>query len=377
MLDLEAQARGLDGLLQQAATRVLLSGSYVLGETVERFESAMSDYLGGVHAIGVSSGTDALLACLMTLDLEPDDEVITSPFSFVATAGCIARQRARPIFVDIDPDTFNLDASSVASRITPRTRAVIPVHLYGRCLGMDFVRVIRDCQRRGLLVIEDAAQAIGAVYCDGQPAGTVGDLGCFSFYPTKNLGAAGDAGLIVTRSEVLASAIRAVRVHGASSEPYVHQSLGGNFRIDALQAAILSVKLTALDGWTRRRRVLADRYRTLLSDCGLVSAGKIAVPLEEKRPSQAGYAHVYHQFVVRAERRDELRLALHSRGIASAVYYPVPLHLQPAFAYLGHREGDFPLAERASREVLALPIFPELSEAQQDRIVAAIEEFFG
>ena len=371
MLDLKAQIRPIEGALAEAVHEVLLSGQYVLGERVSRFERAIEDYLGGVHAVAVSSGTDALLVSLMSLGIGAKDQVLTSPLSFFATASSIVRLGAKPVFVDIDPETFNLDPASTRARLGQRPRAVIPVHLFGRCLDEGLVEA---CQQAGAVVIEDAAQAIGAMFSSGKRAGTLGELGCFSFYPTKNLSAGGDAGLVVSTSSERAASIRSLRAHGATSERYLHSRIGGNFRMDALQAAILEVKLPLLDGWTRRRRELAVRYRQLLD--GPVGEGRLVVPTEPGWGSQDAPAHVYHQFVCRCDERDALRSWLAERDIATGIYYPVPLHLQPCFAELGYREGDFPEAERACREVLALPIYPELSLAQQERVAAEVTAFY-
>ena len=371
MLDLKAQIRPIEGSLVEAVNEVLLSGQYILGERVSRFEQAIGDYLGGVHAVTVSSGTDALLVCLMSLEVGPSDEVLTSPLSFFATASSIVRIGARPVFADIDPDTFNLEPASVRERLSQPPRAVIPVHLYGRCLDE---RLVETCRQAGAVVIEDAAQAIGATFASGEHAGTLGELGCFSFYPTKNLSAGGDAGLVVTPSSERADSIRSLRAHGATSERYLHSRIGGNFRMDALQAAILEVKLPMLDGWTRRRRELAARYRGLLEQPA--ECGRLVLPTEPRWGSQEQPPHVYHQFVCRCDQRDALRRWLTERGIATGIYYPVPLHLQPCFASLGYREGDFPEAERACREVLALPIYPELSFGQQERVAGEIAAFY-
>jgi dTDP-4-amino-4,6-dideoxygalactose transaminase len=327
----------------------------------------MAAMLGVRHAIGVSSGTDALIAALMALKIGPGDEVITSPHSFFATAGCIARLGARPVFVDIDPDTFNLDVSQVDAACTPATKAVIPVHLFGLVTPMPPLMDL--ARRRGLHVVEDAAQAIGAQR-DGYAAGTVGDIGCFSFFPSKNLGAFGDAGLVTTNDDALGHTLRVIRLHG--SEPkYFHKIVGGNFRIDALQAAVLRVKAPRLAGWTGGRRRNAGIYRVLMDAAGLTR--HLTLPIEP-----AGCFHVFNQFVVRAgARRDALKAHLLSRGIETEIYYPVPLHLQECFSPLGYRNGAFPHAEAAARETLALPIYGELTDEQITFVVRAMAEFFG
>jgi len=313
----------------------------------------MAAFCGVKFAIGVSSGSDALLVSLMALGVGPGDEVITTAFSFFATAGAIARVGARPAFVDIDPNTFNLQAEAVAGCVTKRTKAILPVHLFGRCAEMEPIL------RLGLPVIEDAAQAIGA-------AGTAGTLGCFSFFPSKNLGAFGDAGMVVTQDEKLAETVRVLRVHG-SQPKYFHRLIGGNFQLDALQAAILRVKLRHLPAWTEARRAHARSYRRLFEKAGLTA--KIILPADAP-------GHIYNQFVVRVPRRDELQAFLRNNGVETEIYYPLPLHLQKCFEYLGGRPGDFPGAELAARESLALPIYPELTEEQQLHVVATINEFY-
>jgi dTDP-4-amino-4,6-dideoxygalactose transaminase len=313
------------------------------------------------HAIGVSSGTDALLVALMALGVGPGDEVITSPFSFFASAGVVARLGARPVFVDIDFETFCMDPARLEPAITPRTKAIEPVYLYGQCA--DMTEILRVAERRGVPVLEDACQAIGATY-GGRAAGSLGTLAAFSFYPTKNLGAAGDAGAVTTNDDALAELVRTLRIHGGLAT-YHHERVGGNFRMDALQAAVLSVKLPRLDGWNARRRAIAARYAALLA--GAARQGRLVLPLEGR-----GREHVWHQYVVRVRDRDAVRKRLAERGIATSVFYPVPLHLQECFASLGGREGDFPRAEQAAREVLALPMFAELRDDEIERVAAAL-----
>jgi dTDP-4-amino-4,6-dideoxygalactose transaminase len=316
--------------------------------------------------VGVSSGSDALLISLMAEGIGPGDEVITTPYTFFATAGSISRLGATPVFVDIRPDTYNLDASQIESRITDRTKAIIPVHLYGQCADMD--PILELAARHGLIVIEDAAQAIGAEY-KGRRAGSMGDYGCFSFFPSKNLGGGGDGGMVVTGDEQRAEKLRVLRVHG-SKPKYYHALIGGNFRFDAIQAAIINVKFRHLDDWTAARQVNADRYRRLFQQSGLVGNGLVQLP--QVAPDRR---HIYNQFVIRLPRRDQLRSFLKDRNVATEVYYPVPLHLQACFDYLGHHQGDFPESEAAARETLALPIYPELSDEQARYVVDCVARF--
>ncbi len=352
-------------------------------------ERALCDYIGTKFAIGVSSGTDALLAVLMALEIGPGDAVITTPYSFFATAACIARVGATPLFVDIEPETFNISPEAIRSFIKKNChhangvlmardrqaiRLIIPVHLFGLCCEMDTIMEI--AREHELLVIEDAAQAIGAGYpqaCGVTSAGAIGDIGCFSFYPSKNLGAAGDAGAIVCMAENLATRLRTCRQHGMEPR-YHHQFIGGNFRLDELQAAILQAKLPHLAGWSAARRAAADFYREEFSRRNL--GDSIILPAEPYR-ERAGNHHIYHQFVIRAVAREELKAHLTSNEIGSEIYYPVPLHLQECFFYLEHKEGDFPEAERAAAETLALPIYPELSREAQRFVVDKIAEFYS
>jgi dTDP-4-amino-4,6-dideoxygalactose transaminase len=367
LLDLKAQYEPIREEVLAAMTRVCDSQRFIMGPEVDGLERELASMLQVRHAVGVSSGTDALLAALMALKIGPGDEVITSPYSFFATAGSIARLGARPVFVDIDPATFNLDVSMIDAACTPATKAIMPVHLYG--LLADMPPLMEVARRRNLRVVEDAAQAIGAHRGECR-AGAAGDIGCFSFFPTKNLGAFGDAGLVTTNDEQLNHALRLMRLHG--SEPkYYHKEIGGNFRIDALQAAVLRAKAPYLAGWTEGRRRNAGMYRHLISAAGL--AEHITVPVEPP-----GAFHIYHQFVVRAgNRRDALRTHLRSRGVETEIYYPVPLHLQECFQSLGYQNGALPHAEAAARETLALPIYSELTEKQIDHVVNAMAEFFG
>ena len=353
LLDLDAQYRPLRDELLAAVARVCDSQHFILGPEVERLEADLAVALHVRHAIGVSSGTDALLVALMALGVGPGDEVLTSAYSFFATAGCPARLGATPVFVDIDPATYAIDPAAVAAAITPRTKAIIPVHLFGLCADMD--PLLEISRRTGVPIIEDACQAIGATYRDRQ-AGSMGAFGCFSFFPSKNLGAFGDAGLVTTNDDRLAAEVRLLRNHGAQPK-YYHARIGGNFRLDAIQAAVLNVKRPHLETWTAARRRNAARYMRLLADAGLAPG---ALPLEPPN-----MRHIYNQFVVRLQDRDAVKKDLAGRGVGSEIYYPVPLHLQECFAGLGGRPGMCPEAERAAQETLALPIYGELTEDQQ------------
>lgn len=351
LLDVNAGHAPLRAELLAAVTRVIDSGHFILGPEVEAFEKELAAATDVPHAIGVSSGTDALLVGLMALGVGHGDEVVTTPFSFFATAGAIARLGAKPVFADVDPATFNLDPAAAAAAVTARTKAVIPVHLFGRPAAMPAVKVP---------VVEDAAQSIGA-------APLTGALSCLSFFPSKNLGAFGDGGAVLVRDAALAERVKLLRAHG-SKPKYVHHAVGGNFRLDALQAAVLRVKLPHLASWTAKRRVNAARYRALFA------AAKL--PADFILPTDAP-GHIYNQFVVRAPRRDALRDALAKAGVGTEIYYPGPLHLQACFAELAYERGSMPHAERACAEVLALPIYPELTEAQQAEVVGAIAKFYG
>jgi dTDP-4-amino-4,6-dideoxygalactose transaminase len=347
-------------------TNVMESQQFILGSEVESFEEEIASKLGAKHAIACASGTDALILALMATGIGPGDEVITTPFSFIATAGSIAQVGAKPVFVDIDPSSFNIDPKKIAAAITPSTRAIMPVHLFG--LPADLDSILEISRARNLLVVEDAAQAIGSKY-RGRSIGTIGDFGCFSFFPSKNLGAAGDGGLITTNDPASAERLRMIRMHG-SKEKYFHEIQGTNSRLDALQAAILRVKLRHLDGWAAGRENRADRYRLLFHQKGLSRFVKCPpVP-------SSHFEHVYNQFTIRVQRRDELKPFLWSVGIPTEIYYPLCPHLQKAFAYLGYKMDQLPVAERSSHEALSLPVFPELTDAQQDMVVAAIEKFY-
>ena len=367
LVDLKAQNGPLLPAIRAAFDKVAESGHFILGEAVTSFEKDVAAYIGGstpLHAIGVSSGTDALLVALMALDVGPGDEVVTTPFSFFATAGCVARLGATPVFVDIDPVTFNLDPAKLAAAITPKTKAILPVHLFGQPCAP---REIHDiAAARDLPIIEDAAQAIGAKTAIG-PVGALGKFGCFSFFPSKNLGAFGDAGLVTTTDPALAERVRVLRAHGGKPK-YYHAEIGGNFRIDAVQAAILHVKLPHLDRWAEGRKKNAQMYTKLFAEAGLP-------PELLSTPREIEPGHVWNQYVIRTPRRDALQAHFKKKGIGNEVYYPVPLHLQKCFASLGYQEGSMPLAERAAREVVAIPIFPELGEARLRRIVNEVVSF--
>ncbi|MDD5306745.1 MAG: DegT/DnrJ/EryC1/StrS family aminotransferase [Deltaproteobacteria bacterium] len=358
MLDLPRLHRPLATAFHGALDELLESGAFIGGEAVARFESELAARVGAAHAVGTSSGTDALLAGLMALGLKPGDEIATTPYTFFATAGVIHRQGAKPVFADIDPATFNVDPAALEAAITPRTVGIVPVHLFGQCADMG--RILDTAARHGLWVLEDAAQAIGAQH-GGRQAGTMGALGAFSFFPAKNLGALGDGGAVVTNDAALADRLRVLREHGARPR-YHHALVGGNFRLDALQAAFLSAKLPALAGWEEGRRRVVARYGELL-------AGVRDLVLPDEMP---GNRHVWNQYVVRTPRREAVVRALASAGVGHAVYYPVPLHLQECFAALGYEAGAFPESERAARETLALPIDPLLEAVDQERVAAAV-----
>jgi dTDP-4-amino-4,6-dideoxygalactose transaminase len=364
LLDLQTQYAPLRGDILAAITRVCDSQRFIMGPEIDALETELSRMLGVAHAISVSSGTDALLLALMALDIRPGDEVVTTAFSFFATAGAIVRVGARPVLVDIDPATFNIDPEKLAAAVTARTKAILPVHLFGLSADLDLIMDV--AHHAGVPVIEDAAQAIGATY-KSRPVGGVGAFGCFSFFPSKNLGAFGDAGLLTTNDAALAARAKLLRTHGMQPK-YYHHLVGGNFRMDALQAAVLRVKAPHLSAWTSGRRANAARYRTLFADAGLT--GAIALPQEP--PDRV---HIFNQFVIRTPGRDALKAHLDAQGIGNEIYYPVPFHLQPCFADLGFRRGDFPNAELAADECLAIPIYSELTPAQQETVVAVVAEF--
>ncbi len=364
LLDLDAQYRPIRDELLAAVTRVCDSQRFIMGPEIDALERELAAQLRIRHAIAVSSGTDALLLALMTLGIGPGDEVVTTTFSFFATAGCVVRVGATPVLVDIDPATFNIDPAAAIGAITPRTRAIMPVHLFGLAAEMD--PLMHAADRAGIPVIEDAAQAIGATY-KAQPLGGIGALGCFSFLPSKNLGAFGDAGLLTTNDDALAARARLLRTHGMQPK-YYHHLIGGNFRMDALQAAVLRVKAPHLDAWTAGRRRNAARYRELFREAGV----DLAIRLPDE---PADRVHIFNQFVVRTPERDALKRHLDENGIGNEIYYPVPFHLQPCFADLGYRRGAFPHAEQAADQSLAIPIYGELTEAQQRAVVSTIAQF--
>jgi dTDP-4-amino-4,6-dideoxygalactose transaminase len=364
LLDLKAQYVTIREEIRDAIDRVCETQNFIMGPEVKALEQEVSAFCGARYAIGMSSGTDALLAALMAIGIEPGDEVITTPFTFFATVGAIVRLGGRPVFADIDPETFNIDSAQAVSKMTPRTRAIIPVHLFGQCAEMD--PLLKAAEEHNVYVIEDAAQAIGSQDEKGRQAGTMGDIGCFSFFPSKNLGAFGDGGMVITDDEKLAGMLNVLRVHGAEPK-YYHKIVGGNFRLDALQAAILRVKLKYLGQWNEKRREAASRYRRLFEEMGLLDH----VSLLKDSPG-----HIYHQFVARFPDRDRLQVFLRDKGIETAVYYPVPLHLQDCLRELGHRRRDFPLSESAAEESLALPLYPELTHDDQEYVVRKIQEFY-
>ena len=364
LLDLQAQYLAIRSEVRAAIDRVCDAQLFILGPEVAAFEAEVAEFCGAKYAVGVSSGTDALLAALMAAGVGPGDEVVTSSFSFFATAGVIARLGARPVFVDIDARSFNLNSEEAAAKITSRTKAIMPVHLFGQCGDID--PILEVAGKVGIAIIEDAAQAIGAGDALGRTAGTLGDMGCFSFFPSKNLGGFGDGGMIVTDDPNLAESVRVLRVHGGKPK-YYHRIVGGNFRLDALQAAILRVKLKYLLAWTEARRRHARRYGELIEEADL---------LEWIQPPPDSAGHIYNQFVIRCAQRDRLQAFLRERGVETEIYYPVPLHLQECFSELGYRNGDFPEAEAAAREALALPVYPELTAAQQDYVVEQVRSFY-
>lgn len=372
LLDLKAQYAAIKPEVMRAAEELFDSQYFILGGKVAALEKEIASYCNTDYAVGVSSGTDALLISLMARGIGQGDRVVTTPYTFFATVGSIARLGAIPVFADIDPGTYNISPSAMASVIGAMSdeerdslKAVIPVHLYGQCAEMD--PILEIAGKYGLAVIEDAAQAIGSVY-RGQRAGSMGDFGCFSFFPSKNLGAFGDGGIVTTRSEKGDEDLRILRGHG-SKPKYYHKVVGGNFRLDAFQAAIVTIKLKYLDEWTHGRQENAGRYRELFEQAGIQD--------EIELPQEVQERHIYNQFVIRVTTdRDGLRGFLADNGIGTEVYYPVPMHLQECFSYLGHRSGDFPVAEQAARHTLALPVYPELTGNQQEYVVAKIGEFY-
>jgi len=364
LLDIARTHAGLEPAIEAALTRVFRSGGYILGPEVKAFEEEVAAWLGVPHAVGVSSGTDALVATLQALGVGPGDEVITTPFTFIATADAILRLGGVPRFVDVDPATLNMDPARLETAIGDRTRGILPVHLFGQCADMDAIRAVAEAH--DLWVLEDVAQAMGARW-GADAAGTLGVAGCFSFFPSKNLGALGDGGLVTTRDPDLADRVRWIRAHGAKRK-YFHDIPGGNYRLDALQAAVLRIKLPRLTDWNTARAERAARYDQRLGEVGLIEEGR-ARPLDR----QAGSSHVFHQYVVRVADRNGAMETLKARGIGHAIYYPVPLHLQVCLGEQAGRPGDHPVAEAACEEVLALPIFPGMTDTEQDAVVEALE----
>jgi dTDP-4-amino-4,6-dideoxygalactose transaminase len=381
LLDLRFQYASLKKELDEALIRVAESQHFILGPEVETLEKNLSSYLGCKYAIGVSSGTDALLVALMAIDIKPGDEVILPTFSFFATAGVVARMNAVPIFADIDPVTFNIDPEDIERKITKKTKAIMPVHLYGQGSAMDSIMEIAE--RHSLKVIEDAAQAIGAHYGDGKRVGTIGDIGCYSFFPSKNLGGFGDGGLVVSNDDALGERLKMMRVHGGKPK-YYHKVIGGNFRLDAIQAAVLNVKFPYLDGWSEKRRENAAFYTKLFIEAGL-SEKEGAAAFDKKNPvllpkaiyAESGHKnhHIYNQYIIRVERRDELRQHLSKNEIGTEIYYPVPFHRQECFAYLNCKDADYPNSNFAAEHSLALPIYPELTRDQIKFVTDSIGEF--
>ncbi len=381
LLDLKAQYASIKGEIDEALIRVVESQHFILGPEVETLEKNLNSYLGSKYAIGVSSGTDALLVALMASDIKPGDEVVVPTFSFFATAGVVARMNAVPVFTDIDPVTFNMDPNDIEKKITAKTRAIIPVHLYGQ--SADMAPIMEIARKHKLAVIEDGAQAIGVQYKDGRSVGTIGDIGCFSFFPSKNLGGFGDGGLVVMNDGVLAERLRIMRVHGGMPK-YYHKVIGGNFRLDAIQAAVLNVKLPYLERWSEMRRQNAELYTRLFMESGLAEKeGRtsfnerdlVLLPNAIYKDSDQKNYHIFNQYVIRVERRDDLRKYLTDNGVGTEIYYPVPFHRQECFAYLNCRDLDYPHSNFAAEHSLALPIYPELTGDQIEWVVTSIAEF--
>lgn len=381
LLDLKLQYLSHKKELDEALIRVAESQYFILGKEVEKLESSLKEYLGCKYAIGVSSGTDALLLALMALDIQPGDEVIVPTFSFFATAGVVSRLNAIPVFADVDPITFNLDPKEIEKLITPKTKAIIPVHLYGQSAAMDEIMTV--AKKHNLKVVEDGAQAIGVQYKDGKKVGTIGDIGCYSFFPSKNLGCFGDGGLVVTDDDELGEMLKIKRVHGGKPK-YYHKVIGGNFRIDEIQAAVLNVKLPFLDAWSEKRRENAKLYTKLFVAAGLAEEegklifdekNKVLLPKAVYKTDDVKNYHIYNQYIIRVEKRDELRKYLGEKEIGTEIYYPVPFHRQECFANLNCNDADFPVSNKAASDTIALPIFPELTEAQLKFVVDSIAEF--
>jgi dTDP-4-amino-4,6-dideoxygalactose transaminase len=374
--DLKSQFSSIEGEVKAALDDLFKTQQFVLGPAVTHLEQVIAQYCQVGHAVGVASGSDALILSLLALGIGPGDEVLVPPFTFFATAGAVSRVGATPVFVDIQEDSYNIDPLQIERKITPKTKAIIPVHLYGQCADMD--PILKITKARRIFVVEDAAQALGSEYRPrpsvpgqraGQRAGQIGDLGCFSFYPTKNLGAFGDAGMVITHDPALAERVRILRVHG-SQPKYIHKWIGMNSRLDSMQAAILLVKFRHLEQWTHERQRKAERYRLLFQDL-LPSVPDLRLPT-----IQYQNRHIFHQYVIRVPQRKQLRQFLSEEGVGTDIYYPLPLHLQECYSFLKHRRGDFPISEKASEEVLALPIYPELTEEEQMFVVDRIKAFY-
>lgn len=393
LLDLKAQFRIIRNEILDALNEALENQQFILGPEVESLEAKIAPYSNCKYSVGVSSGTDALLVCLMAEGIGPGDEVITTPYTFFSTAGSISRCGAQPVFVDIQPHTYNIDPKQIEKKISPKTKAIIPVHLFGQCADMD--PILDIAKSHGLVVIEDAAQALGADYLSKssasgvQRAGSMGNYGCFSFFPSKNLGAFGDGGMVITNDPGRAERVRLLRAHGAKPK-YYHKLIGGNFRLDGLQAAILNVKFRYLDSWTTRRQENASFYSAAFQSSGLIGKGLLTLPQaiwedralnnkvssEARNPIDRFHSHIYNQYIIRTPQREDLKRYLRGKEIGTEIYYPVPLHLQECFSSLGHHPGSFPVSEEAAQQSLALPIYPELTTAQQQYVIDSICEFF-
>lgn len=383
LLDLKAQYATIKDEVNKALLDCAESQNFILGPEVQKLEQATNEYLHVKNSIGVSSGTDALLIAMMAIDLKPDDEVIIPTYSFFATAGVVSRMNGKPVLCDIDPVTFNIDPAKIEALITEKTKAISPVHLYGQCADMEPIMAI--AKKHNLKVIEDGAQAIGTQYKDGNYVGGLGDIGCFSFFPSKNLGGFGDGGLVTANDNELGEKLRILRVHGGKPK-YYHKIIGGNFRIDAIQAAVLNVKLPHLQSWTERRQKNAEKYTKLFIENGLAETegktsfdvkNKVLLPKPVYKDSGVKNYHIYNQYVIRVENREALRKFLTENNIGNEIYYPVPFHLQECFQYLGYKKGDFPIAESCADTSLAIPIYPELTDEQLNYTVSKIKEFIG
>lgn len=372
-VDLKSSFQSIKDDIRKAMEEVTESQHFIFGPKVEEFEKNIASYCHAKHAIGCASGTDALILSLAASDIGEKDEVITTPFSFFSTASCITKVGAKPVFADIEPGTFNIDPMSIEKALNSRTKAILPVHLYGQMSAMNSIMDI--ARQKNLVVIEDACQSLGTEYFQEaagkwKRAGTFGDAGCFSFFPTKNLGGFGDGGMVVAQDDEVADKLKMLRVHG-SEKKYFHKFIGWNSRLDAIQAAVLNVKLKYLDQWSSERRANADRYDALFKESGLIESETIRIPERFQKSS-----HIFNQYTIRAKDRDQLSDYLRSNQIGTEIYYPVPLHLQECFSYLNYKKNDFPISEKASEEVLSLPIYPELPSEHQETIVSAIKDFY-